>query len=467
MKSHSAETENVASRQLTFFLLSCLLILGFVLRMTAAVVVDRYVQQQGRSFLVEGDANGYWELAQKLADGEDYAIHQPPRYVLRVPGFPLLLAASIRVFGDSILAARLILATVGTVCCLFAFQLGRQLFNSKVGLLAAGFLTLHPLQIVSSVVILSETWFTFWMLLSLISLAFFYRQFQDSEGRTTEPRPLDQITSTEVGLRRKAIRTGILIGVTTLIRPGFLPWLGLAVLGILSCRSRSWKARATQAACLIFGCGILMMPWALRNQQVTGHLVLTSLWSGPSLYDGLNPAATGASDMTFFDQEQLMSKMSEYDMNQQYRQRAFDFAFQHPGQTLWLAVQKAGLYLAPIPNSLKDKSWAIQAVCVVFWLVPVLGVLLAMLALFRARFRVVAGSLSGSPGSDQSFRPWLSLALTCGPFLLFLLVHLVFVGSVRYRLPVEFPLSILAAAGWWFTLKRNQNESIGRVESNP
>ena len=39
------------------------------------------------------------------------------------------------------------------------------------------------------------------------------------------------------------------------------------------------------------------------------------------------------------------------------------------------------------------------------------------------------------------------VALLAGPFLQFLLVHMVFVGSVRYRLPVEFPLSILAAHG--------------------
>jgi hypothetical protein len=40
------------------------------------------------------------------------------------------------------------------------------------------------------------------------------------------------------------------------------------------------------------------------------------------------------------------------------------------------------------------------------------------------------------------------IALLTGPFLQFLVVHMVFVGSIRYRLPVEFPLSIIAAQGW-------------------
>ena len=79
-----------------------ILLLALLVRVAAAIAIDQHVTSSGRSFLIEGDANGYWELGQHIAAGEDYAIHQPPRYVLRTPGFPLLLAASIRVFGDSI-----------------------------------------------------------------------------------------------------------------------------------------------------------------------------------------------------------------------------------------------------------------------------------------------------------------------------------------------------------------------------
>ena len=60
------------------------------------------VTEAGRTFLIEGDANGYWELAQHIAAGEDYAIFQPPRRVLRTPGFPLLLAASIKVCSEKV-----------------------------------------------------------------------------------------------------------------------------------------------------------------------------------------------------------------------------------------------------------------------------------------------------------------------------------------------------------------------------
>ena len=47
------------------------------------------------------------------------------------------------------------------------------------------------------------------------------------------------------------------------------------------------------------------------------------------------------------------------------------------------------------------------------------------------------------------------LAITAGPILYFAALHLVFVSSVRYRLPGEYPLLVLSAVGieslvrWW------------------
>ena len=48
-----------------------------------------------------------------------------------------------------------------------------------------------------------------------------------------------------------------------------------------------------------------MAPWWVRNARVYGRFVPTALWMGASLYDGLNPAATGASDMRFLDEPEI------------------------------------------------------------------------------------------------------------------------------------------------------------------
>jgi hypothetical protein len=58
-----------------------------------------------------------------------------------------------------------------------------------------------------------------------------------------------------------------------------------------------------------------------------------------------------------------------------------------------------------------------------------------------------------------------TIALTAGPILYFTLLHMVFVSSLRYRLPAEYPLLVLAAAGveavWmkWRSRKRPEDSA--------
>ena len=91
------------------------LLLALGLRVSAALAVQSDVEQRNRSFLIEGDANGYWELGRRLANGEAYEIYTPPRRAMRMPGFPSLLALSIKLAGENLTktAKRLMFLRVG------------------------------------------------------------------------------------------------------------------------------------------------------------------------------------------------------------------------------------------------------------------------------------------------------------------------------------------------------------------
>lgn len=405
-------------------LILALMIVALLLRIVAAVGVERIVQASGRAFLIEGDANGYWDLGQKIAAGETYAIHEPPRFVLRTPGFPLLLAGSMRLFGSSVFAARLVLAVVGAGCVWLTWCLGHRLHMRRTGFWAAVYVAIHPLHVGNSVLILSETWFTLWMLLSLIALVWLIEAESDHCA--------DAVDRTKPCWKRLAFRAtvcGMSIGAAVLVRPGFLPWLLVAVVSVsLWLKKQPWL-RGLAAAGLISGCLLILLPWAARNASVTGHWVWTSLWSGPSLYDGLNPDATGASEMSFFDRDQIMEKrgFTEFEMNQYYKAKAEAYAVSHPRRVIELALSKLMRFMAPVPGFLSSRGWAVSVVCAIFWCL-----------------------LFGFSWIGFKSREWNAVALVAvtGPFLLFLMVHMVFVGSVRYRLPVEFPLSVLAAIGW-------------------
>lgn len=423
-----------------------ILVVALGLRVATAVVVDRYVQAAGRQFLIEGDANGYWELGNRLATGQAYCIHQPPRYVLRTPGFPLLLAASIRGFGPSILAASVLLAVVGTACVWLTWRLARWCLSAEEALAAAAIAAVSPLQVGNSVLILSETWFAFWLLICLLALCRLIpgtRRASAIEqpvtavtdlapaadgGPASGPdRPAAAVTSAGMGTDVFwATLSGLLTGVTVLVRPGWILWTGVSALLVFAFGCGSRRRRLGLGVLIGIGCLLALTPWAWRNFQVTGHWIFTSLWSGPSLYDGLHPGATGASDMSFVDQETVYATFSEYAANAHYKQRAWDFVRQNPGRTLQLAVIKAGRYLSLTPNATGFSGGPVSLICLVFY--AVLCVLLIM----------GVNALRDRPAL---------LALLLAPFLQFLLVHMVFVGSVRYRLPVEFSLLILAAAG--------------------
>src|SRR5262249_46792435 len=150
--------------------LPCLLAGALAARIAAAVGVQHWVEQTpGRLCLIEGDADGYWRLARHLVGGEDFSLYDPPRYVMRMPGFPLLLAAGMKLFGERLLWIRVMLAVVGTAACGLVYYLGRELFDPSMGLAACLLASVSPIFVVFSVLLLSETFFALGLLASLLA----------------------------------------------------------------------------------------------------------------------------------------------------------------------------------------------------------------------------------------------------------------------------------------------------------
>lgn len=397
------------SRRTSAVWLGGCLAVALALRLGAAVVVEQIVSATpGRLCLIEGDASGYWLLGQRLARGQSYELYEPPRRILRMPGFPLLLAACQLVFGDHLLPTRCVLAIVGTLGCGCVYWLGRELVSEPVGLVACGMVAISPPLVVFSPLLLSETAFATAMVASLIPLS-----------------RLVRFPATEAPRLGWALSAGSLIAIATYLRP---TWLPIAVVGavVIVVVARGRRAAWIDAGVLLLTCALWLTPWTWRNYQVCGHVVPTTLWVGASLYDGLNPTATGDSHMEFFDHENLLATMSEYDVDREYRRRAWEYARQHPTRAVELAVIKAGRYWSPWPNAAQfDRPvirWGLMATTL-----PLYGFAIWGLWLRRR---------------DAVF--WL---VTFCPAIFFCLVHLLFVGSIRYRLPADATLWIAAATG--------------------
>ena len=424
--------------------------LALGLRIGAALAVQSYLDNAGRDFLIPGDAGGYWELGQKIANGEPYSAHKPPRRVMRMPGYPAFLALSIKLFGERLIGVRLLQAVVGTIACWFVFLLGRELIDKRTGLVAAALAAMMPTFVGFGALALTETLFAATLLGSLLPLAVLSRSWTGSE--------ISDVTRARWPLANLA---GISLAIAVYVRPSWLLVApGFCVLHCLAAIFGGWRSKASttgasdkvstaqvptpdstqtlpgrkgrlqiavlESVAIFAGLSIALLPWTLRNRAITGHPIVTTLWVGPSLYDGLNPDATGDSDMQFFEHDNLLRSMSEYEMDREYRRRAWSFAGENPGRAVSLGFAKLLRYWKPWPNAEQFRSW---------WMCG------GMAALYLPVF---AGAIAGFWKQRRDLR---CLLLTAVPVLYFAGIHTVFVGSLRYRLPAEYPLLILTAVG--------------------
>ena len=101
-----------------------------------------------------GDSESYWALGLAIAEGKPYEYGPEHAQVFRTPGYPMLLAPILRVFGDdrrALLLARAEAALLGTLAVAGVWWLTRLLFDDRAAMLAAVLATFYPGAIVLSV----------------------------------------------------------------------------------------------------------------------------------------------------------------------------------------------------------------------------------------------------------------------------------------------------------------------------
>jgi hypothetical protein len=230
-------------------------------------------------------------------------------------------------------------------------------------------------------------------------------------------------------------------GIATLIRPSWLLFTPLAAFVTLAVSSDRVR-QLPIAALLLIGMVLPLLPWWIRNAQVSGEFVPTTLQVGASLYDGLNPRANGGSEMSFvapFRDEQRAwdrehpdaSGTFEARLDRRLRDAAVEWTSQNPGEVLRLGGIKFLRMWSPWPNDGELRSPWLIALTVGTYL-PLL-----ILGLWGARHFASRGV------------PYLLCILPAGYFTL---LHVIFVASIRYRQPAMVLMAVLAAglvATWW------------------
>ena len=246
---------------------------------------------------------------------------------------------------------------------------------------------------------------------------------------------------------------GFLSGAACLSRPSWSLWpvILFPYLAWIIWRSEpvthnlTWRRFRTWILCCLMFCignAVCMSPWWIRNYWVSGTFVPTTLQVGASLYDGWHPGASGSSDenMAFVDQfvkEQLdedqrqqaagngLNGAFESRLDRRMRNAAIDWALENSSAAVQLGLVKFVKTWSPLPVARELGSSAVRWAEAFGYSVIML---LSGVGMWRLR------NQSGA---------WL-MAM---PAVYFAILHMFFIGSVRYRQPAVLVLCVLGGVG--------------------
>ena len=221
-----------------------------------------------------GDGEAYHRLASNLLEKHAFVgfISNDDVNVRRPPGYPFFMALIYKIFGRSILALQVVQMILIGFACVLIYLLGAKILDDKVvfkiGILSA----VNPVLVPLAFYVTSEGLTVF-----LVTLIFYIN--------IKLVKRLDILW---------CIFLGILLGVTTLIKPivVFLPFVIISMVSILN---RGTKILKFMLAILLPFL-IIVSAWTMRNYVLTKYFIPVSIGGDIELWNGSYLPGHGYSD---------------------------------------------------------------------------------------------------------------------------------------------------------------------------
>jgi len=389
--------------------MTVLMVIGLVVRIVLSQV---FLGGLDRNY--QGDERGYIDLATHITQSLGFTDNSGRPTSYRAPGLPLLLAIPISVIGTNTVGIRIFMCFVESL------------------LIPAFYLLV--LSVTGSAKIALVTTMT----------AIFFPSWVIPSGAPMTDIPVAILVTLMAwmlieGHRRESpfwiAGAGLFWGGATLIRAGILIYAPAIVLWLLIMMP-DWKMRLGFVIALTVPFVLVLAPWSIRNTYIHGQFVPLSTQGGVQLYIANNPDSTGlmAADQAYVDRTraQRFPNASEADGDKLFQAAAVKFIRENPRRFVELCfIRFVQLWKLYSPRVSISESLAVIAS---------FGVALPFFLLQATR------------------RGWRR-----GPEMLFLLIimshtglHMVYGSIVRYRIPIEPLVIVMAIAGFCWTLRRFQ-----------
>lgn len=374
----------------------------FVLALAARVAAIFVIPP---TYVVWPDSKVYLQIADNLVSGQGYVDDQGNR-ANRLPAYPLFLAIPRAVFGGAkpaLLPIQLAQALLGALTCLILWRLAASIFGEKPGLVAGAILAVYPAHVMTGTALLIEPLLAFLLVLEVWLLK----------------------TGAEKGRAALVAAAGLAGGATIMLQATH------ALLFLFLLPLVGWAARRRRPVVLMLGFlgGMAFLPavWTARNALVLDTFVPLSTRGSLALYGSFQPSAVGVRGVRQVPRPPEAGEMGEVEYARHLARLSGEIAREDLGRALRLSIEKQRRFWSFLPNYHRFRSWTAVAVTLPF--APVLLLFLVGMVRF--------------PRTNPDAM-WLLI-----PVVYFAAVHLVYIGSIRYRLPIEpFLIAIACAAAW-------------------
>lgn len=365
-----------------------------------------YFRAEDPSVLEFPDERQYWNMATSLRSGDGLRDELGFR-ATRMPLYPAFLSVFTG-FPNGLVIAKGCQWLIGALAAVLAGGVASGLFGRRIGLSAALLVAFDPFLIFFSSLLLTETAF-------IAALT----------GLWWIATPI--VVNRRASLRRW-IGFGLIAALCVYLRESTLG-LVAALVVLLLLRLRLHRRSIVGAAIVVGIVAILLLPWAARNRMVVGEWCWLTTRGGISLYDGVGPSATGASNLGSIKQMPAVEGLTEVQWNGYFLRESFREIRTDPGRVFRLARVKLARLWNPFPNVATHQSSLLRLISAA-WNIPIFA--LAAVGALRLL----------STGGHTGVGVALLLVL---PAVYFSALHSLFVGSVRYRLGAMPAMEILAA----------------------
>ena len=340
------------------------------------------------------DEYEYFKMVQNFLSGKGLIVSENLK-AFRPPLYPLILSF-LYFLKFNLLGIRIFHAIISSLTVIFIYLLGKEVFDEKTGFFSSLISTFYPFFILYTGFLLTETLFVF-----LIVLTFFY---------------LVKIIEKNGNLSLKA---GILLGLAGLTRPNIQLFFPVLTIHILFLQNK-WK----KILLLSIGFCLILLPWVIRNYKIFNKFIPGTTMGGWVFWEGNNPHSFGG-PCSYFPEE--IFEIEESQRDKILYKMTFKVIKENPKRFLFLIKNKFKRFWNIVPNAPEFEKKILYRTISVFSF----GIMIP--------FFIIGFFISFKNKKAQFFHSLI---------ILLTIFHMIFLASIRYRLPIEPFYLILSVHGF-------------------